>query len=302
MGTSGSESVEEKVKWEKIIWFVAAIFAFSGTAHACEPVLPFMKVVAGPAMLLGSWVLLLAVVLIKSIIFSSLQKRLRFFHALLLMLFGNVLTTVIGVIAAAMIGSGPIIVIGFLIVWMLCIIPAGRFLAVIRRPWLKRFTPMGFAALMAFALVISCILFAASDAFMDRLIVYWIWKLLAIYLALVVSIVLTAFWEEWVVWRLSRCPPDYVGYVQPVIRANLVVLFFVMLFAAMLMLPQRLKSPNFLVGLRFHPQTLKQKLTNEAGFLKALCDNSRNPPNPGSVSGDGVNCTANIKNFLYQNR
>jgi hypothetical protein len=261
--TSGDEGAEEKVKWEKIILFVAAIFAFSETARACEPVLPFMKVVAGPAILLGSWILLLAVVLIKSIIFSFMQKRLRFFHALLLMLFGNILTTVIGVIAAAMIGSGPIIAIGFLIVWMLCIIPARRFLAVIRRPWLKRFTPMGFAALMAFALVISCILFAASDAFMDRFVVYWIWKLVAVYLALIVSIVLTAFWEEWVVWRLSRCPADYVGYVQPVIRANLIVLFCVMLFAAIVMLPQRLKSPNFLVGLRGVPHTNLEEKINE---------------------------------------
>jgi hypothetical protein len=239
----------------KIILFVAAIFAFSETAYACEPVLPFMKVVAGPAMLMGSWVLLFAVVLIKSIIFSFSQKRLRFFHALLLMLLGNVLTTIIGVIAAAMIGSGPIIVMGFFVVWMLCIIPAKRFLAAIKNPWLKRFTPMGFAALMAFALVISCILFAASDIFMDHFVIYWIWKLVAVYLALIVSIVLTAFWEEWVVWRFSRCPADYAGYVQPVIRANLIALFCIMLFAAIVMLPQRLKSPNFLVSLRSVPHT-----------------------------------------------
>jgi hypothetical protein len=258
---SGCEGAEEKVKWEKIILLIVAIFAFSETARACEPVLPFMKVVAGPAVLMGSWILLLAVVSLKSIIFSFLQKQLHFFHALLLMFIGNILTTVIGVIAAAMIGSGPIIVIGFLVVWMLCVIPARRFLAATKTSWLKRFTPGAFAALMALALVISCILFAVSDAFMDHFVIYWIWKLVAVYLALIVSIVLTAFWEEWVVWKLSRCPADYAGYVQPVIRANLIVLFCIMLIAAIVMLPQRLKSPNFLVrlGLVLHTKLEAKK-------------------------------------------
>jgi len=104
---------------------------------------------------------------------------------------------------------------------------------------------------MAVALVASCFLFGISSLFADsnHLAVYWIWKLAAVYTALIVSIVLTAFWEEWVVWKLSRCPIEFTGYVQPVIRANLVVLLCVMLFAVGVALPQRFKSPNFLVKL-----------------------------------------------------
>ncbi len=65
------------MKWQKIIFWVAAIFVFNETAHACEPIIPFIKVVGGPAMLVNSWIILLAVVAVKAIIFSTLQKRLR---------------------------------------------------------------------------------------------------------------------------------------------------------------------------------------------------------------------------------
>ena len=210
-----------------------------------------MKVVGGPGILTSSLGILLAAVAIKSIIFSILQNRLSFVHALLLMLAGNALTTIIGFLAAAMIGSGAMIFLGGFIIWPLCIMPARRILAVLKNPILQPLGPTGLAAVMSLALVVSCLLFAISSAFIDshRLVIYWVWKLAAIYLALIVSILLTSFWEEWVIWKLSRCPADFTGYVQPVIRANLVVLLCVMLFAAGATLPKRLKSPNFLVKL-----------------------------------------------------
>lgn len=232
------------------------MFVFGRTARACEPILPFVQVVGGPGMITQSWIILLAAVALKTIVFSVSQKKLSFVRASFLMIIGNVLTTVIGVIAAVLIGSEPLFWIGALIVWPICVMPARRFLAVTKRPWLKRFTPVSFAGIMAFALVVSCFLFAISSAFVDsnHLVAYWTWKLAAVYVALIVSILLTAFWEEWVIWRLSDCSPDYTGYVQPVIRANLIVLLFVMIFAAVVTLPQRLKSPNFLIpaGLVHH--------------------------------------------------
>ena len=239
------------MKFQKMFLIAAAVFASGETANACEPILPFIKVVGGPGMLTSSWIVLFAAVAIKSIIFSFSQKKLSFAHAFVLMVSGNILTTMVGVIVAALIGSGPIMFIGALIVWPLCILPAKRFIVAANYPWVKRFSPGGLAGVMALALVASCFLFEISSLFADsnHLAVYWIWKLVAVYTALIVSLVLTAFWEEWVVWKLSRCPVEFTGYVQPVIRANLVVLLCVMLLAAGITLPQRLKSPNFLVRL-----------------------------------------------------
>jgi hypothetical protein len=187
----------------------------------------------------------------KAGVFAFTQKRLSFVRALLLMVAGNVLTTFIGLLAAAMIGSGGIMLVGFVIVWAVCIVPAKRLLATVKRPWLDKFSAGGLAAMMSFALALSCILFAVSAEFADsnQMAVYWIWKLAAVYTALIVSIVLTAFWEEWIVWKFSSCPLEYSGYVKPVIRANLVVLLCVMLFGAAVTLPKRFKSHDFLVSL-----------------------------------------------------
>ncbi|HWF20389.1 MAG TPA: hypothetical protein VG754_14050 [Verrucomicrobiae bacterium] len=226
-------------------------FAFAENAQACEPILPFMKVVGGPAMFMGSWVALASVVVIKSIIFSFSQKKLNFGRAFAFMIAGNVLTTLIGVIVAVMMGSGGLTLLGALIVWPLCVPPARRVLATSDQKWLKRLSAGSLAFLMTLAFIASCILFALSYFNEDEthLAVHWVLKLGAVYIALIASLVLTAFWEEWVVWKLSCCAVEYTGYVQPVIRANLIVLLCVMLYAAAVMLPQRLKSPHFLAQL-----------------------------------------------------
>ena len=250
------------MKLQNAFLSAVAVFAIGETANACEPILPFIKVVGGPGMLTSSWIVLLVAVTVKAIIFSSSQKKLSFPHAFVLMAAGNVLTTVIGVIVAALIGSGPIMIVGAFIVWPLCFLPAKRAIAAANFPLLKKFSAGGLAALMSFALVVSCFLFGISSLFADsnHLVVYWMWKFTAVYAALTVSIVLTAFWEEWVVWKLSRCPVGFTGYVKPVIRANLVVMLCVMLFAAGVALPQRLKSPNFLVKLGLvHRASLETK-------------------------------------------
>jgi hypothetical protein len=83
----------------------------------------------------------------------------------------------------------------------------------------------------------------ALDA--HQLVLYWIIKLAGIFLALFASMTLTIVWEEWVIWRLSS-HPDGTGFFAAALRANLYVLLLVMLVPAVLILPKRLHSPDFL--------------------------------------------------------
>ncbi len=243
--------MKKNVKLSKASLVAAAMVGISASAHGCEPILPFIKVVGGPGMLTGSWIILGAAVLLKSAIFAWSQKNMGVGRAFGLMILANMLTTVIGFFVAVLIGSGPILFLGAFIVWPLCLPPARRAIAAVRHPWMQRFSPGGLATLMTMGLCASCFLFGFPALFSDsaNLAAYWLWKLSAVYAGLVISIVLTAFWEEWVVWKLTECPVDESGYVQPVIRANLAVLFCVMLLGAGIALPKRLKSPNFLVKL-----------------------------------------------------
>jgi len=105
----------------------------------------------------------------------------------------------------------------------------------------------GVAGIMTSALLASCILFmVGQEAIRTRqLALYWIIKVVAIFLALLASVTLTTIWEEWVVWRLSS-RPEGKGFFVSVLRTNLYVLVLVMAVPAVLILPKRLKSPDFL--------------------------------------------------------
>jgi hypothetical protein len=146
-----------------------------------------------------------------------------------------------------MIGSGPIWLIGVPVVWLLCWLPSRRLVKVAPLAWLRRRSRAGLAAIMTSALLASCILFTTGRGAIEthQLVFYWIIKLLAIFLALLASVTLTTVWEEWVIWRLSS-RPEGTEYFASVLRTNLYVLVLVMAVPAAVMLPKRLKSPDFL--------------------------------------------------------
>lgn len=99
---------------------------------------------------------------------------------------------------------------------------------------------------MTGAMVASCILFMAGQGALEahQHAFYWTIKLAAIFLALCAGIMLTTVWEEWAIWWLSS-RPEGTGFFAAALRANLYVLLLVMAVPAVLILPKRLKSPDF---------------------------------------------------------
>jgi len=216
-------------------------------AHACEPVLPFMQAVAPALALSGSLLMLAGAVVVKSALFAIFERRLPRLRAAWRMFLGNVLTSFVGLLVAGMIGSGPIWVVGVPLVCLLCWLPARRLVKVAPQAWLARLSPAMVAVILTTALLASCILFGVGQGAIraHQLALYWIIKLVAIFLALFASVTLTTVWEEWVIWRLSS-RPEGSGFFGSVLRTNLYVLVLVMAVPAAVMLPKRLKSPDFL--------------------------------------------------------
>jgi hypothetical protein len=164
------------------------------------------------------------------------------------MFLGNVLTSFVGLLVAVMIASGAgIWLVGVPLVCILCWLPSRRLVKVAPVAWLARTSPAGLAGMMTSALLASCVLFTVGQGAIrsHQLTLYWIVKLIAIFLALLASVTLTTVWEEWVVWRLSS-RPEGKGFFVSVLRTNLYVLVLVMVVPAALILPKRLKSPDFL--------------------------------------------------------
>lgn len=217
-------------------------------ALACEPVVPFMQVMEPALALSGSILILAAAVIVKSALFAVFERRLPRLRAAWRMFLGNVLTSFVGLIVAVMIASGAgIWLIGVPLVCFLCWLPSRRLVKVAPLAGLARTSPAGLAGIMTGALLASCILFMAGQGAIrtHQLMLYWIIKLIAIFLALLASVTLTTVWEEWVIWRLSS-RPEGIEFFGSVLRTNLYVLILVMAVPAVLILPKRLKSPDFL--------------------------------------------------------
>ncbi len=232
-------------------WQILALIAIALVAKptlACEPVVPFMQVMVPALALSGSILILTAAVLLKSVLFALFEPRLPRLRAGCRMLLGNVLTSFVGLLVALMIASSPVgWIIGVPVVILLCWLPARRLVKAAPLDWFARRSPATLAGGMTGAMLVSCILFmlgqGALEAHQNAL--YWTIKLAAILAALLASITLTAIWGEWVIWRLSS-RPEGKGFFPAVVRANLYVLLFVMAVPAVLILPKRLHSQDFL--------------------------------------------------------
>jgi hypothetical protein len=235
-------------------YFFAFARAISLTtpAFACEPVVPFMQVMVPALALTRSILVLLAAVVLKSLLFGVFERRLPHTSAAWRMFLGNVLTSFVGLLVAVMIASsaGLFWLFGVPIVCILCWLPARRLVKEAPLAWMKRTSPLGIATAMTVALLASCIFFVVGQGAIrsHRLALYWFVKVVAIFLALLASISLTTIWEEWVIWRLSSRPQG-TNYFTTVLRTNLYVLMVVMAVPAALILPTRLKSPDFLAHL-----------------------------------------------------
>jgi hypothetical protein len=215
---------------------------------ACEPVVPFLQVMVPALALSGSILVLVAAVVLKSVLFAFFERRLTRLRAAWRMLLGNVLTSFVGMLVAVMIASSPVgWLFGAPIVILLCWLPARRLVKAAPSTFLARRSPAALAAGMTGAMIVSCVLFMVGQGVLEthHLALYWVIKLAAILVALVASITLTTVWEEWVIWRLSS-RPESTGFFATVLRANLYVLLLVMAIPAVLILPKRLHSPDFL--------------------------------------------------------
>ncbi len=242
----GRRSISTVIGCRLLVLAVPLIAA--SPAFACEPVVPFIQVMM-PALDFSRSVLVLALVVgVKSTLFAVFERRLPRLRAAWRMFLGNVLTSLVGLLAAVTIASGAgIWFIGAPLVFVLCWLPSRRLAKVAPLAWLAQTPPSGLAGLMTSAMLMSCILFMAAQGAITthQLMLYWTTKVVATFLALLASVTLTTVWEEWVIWRLSSRPED-TGFFGTVLRTNLYVLVLVMAVPAVLILPERLKSPDFL--------------------------------------------------------
>jgi hypothetical protein len=214
---------------------------------ACEPIVPltmsFMPWTAAAARI--GFVALLIVVVIKCGVFAALQRgSMPASRAIAAMFLANVVSTIAGVFAAFTFIAPAASIGGIIATIAVSILPVRR----LKLHYPQRSgTNITVAIVLLYVGSIAFFAFAQEMVLENNLTFYWLTKYAYIVCALLISMALTTFWEEYVVWRMSGSREH--AFVTPVFRANAIALFLIMLVAALIVLPQRLRSPDFLIAL-----------------------------------------------------
>jgi len=232
-------------------WFSVAVIAGVGVlspraALACEPVIPLAMLIAGPYVVAGSLIGLLAAITLKCTIFSLSERKLAGARAARLMLLANIITSIVGLFVALAVAA-PAVLLALPLIYWLTLSPARRLKHRVGPRWPRWLPPWATALLLTFSLVISYVLFFWSrELALDAPVTYWLLKLGYVYAALAISMGLTTLWEEALVARWAKAAAT-VSYFPAVLRSNLYAFLVLMLIAAVRVLPERLESANFLL-------------------------------------------------------
>lgn len=211
---------------------------------ACEPILPMFMVLGGSATLGQSLLVLVAAIIIKCVAYVWLNRGQTAGNAFGAMLAGNLLSTVVGGFAAAVVAGIPLT--GLLGIMLCAILPAQRMAAAY--PRLNAVVSVaGIVVFMTALVVASLFLWGYSQVLLadhGPLALYWLLKIGFVFLGLVCGLLITVFWEEWVIARMTGSSD-----VRRIVMANVVTLGLVAIYAAAVVLPKRFASSNFLVDL-----------------------------------------------------
>lgn len=222
---------------------------------ACEPIIPLMHLMTGSsplgsAMIMKSTLWLLLAVVIKCGVFVCLEKRLSWREAALFMFLGNVISTVPGAFVSACASSPSAFFMAIPVILFLGWLTAPRLRAALNKPVAGWLSAGGAAIAFVLFFFLSVILAYAAENSLEQnnFALYWTLKFIFVSVAAGGGILLSSVLEEYVIARLARRRVSGASFYRSVLRANYVTLIAVLLAAAVVMLPKRLRSPHYIVS------------------------------------------------------
>lgn len=235
-----------------------SILLLAMPAGACEPVLPLAVLYAGEfslAVMMYSVPFLFVVVGVKCVAFLWFSRQLLpWYKAILSMVAANIVSTLIGFVAAIPFLIPDLLLVGIPIVFFVSLYPARRYSSLISSKIKIPMQAVTVAVIATLLFLGSVVLFILATGMLHQssqtsLGWYWLYKIVYVFIALLLSIGLTTYIEEGTISSLVKQPSEEPApYLAPVIKANLIALLLITLVGALKVLPERLASPNFLIS------------------------------------------------------
>ena len=236
-----------KTKNIAILFLILFIPAF---LFANEPLVPLIMLFLAPTTFGGavfaSFIGFLLILIVKSIVFiiKSDFKKIR---AVLYIIIANIVSTLVGTVVAVMFTSADILFMGIIVLFLVFLLPARRL------KHFKRFEKNS-TWFIAFALtlitLITVVIFSFMIGYQASPHVYWPLKIILSTIAIIISLLISVLYEEAVIAKLYKLQTkEEKSFLIPVLWSNIIGVGVVVLVGAIIALPARLKSPDFLIGL-----------------------------------------------------
>lgn len=227
----------------------SVILLSSQPASACEPIMVWV-VLAGPHWLSMSIAGLFAVIAAKCLAFTFLARDIDPIRRPGYMLLGNVVSSVVGFVVALPLAA-PSLLILFLapiLIAGISVAPTSRVREALGFTWVSNSWAVYIVSL---GILVTIVFYGLAMGALDANAVksYWALKILYIAAAFGVSVFVTVLFEEWTIWKLADGSASGKNWLAPVLHANLFAFLIAGGIAASIMLPKRMRSPNFLVDL-----------------------------------------------------
>jgi hypothetical protein len=216
--------------------------------YSNEPLVPFMILFVGPTTLgglaFGSLIGFFLIIIIKILVFLW-KSDFRSGWAVLFVIIANIVSTIIGVIVAGMFSSSLIFPFGAIVLYFVFLLPARRLAR------LEKFSKNSSWSIAFFFLIvvgITVVLFGLMSGFMAVPYIYWSLKIVMATLAMGISLIISVVYEEAVISDLYKIlRKERKSFMEPVLWGNIIGLGVLMLGAAIMALPERFASPDFLI-------------------------------------------------------
>jgi len=239
------------------ILFAFLVMFLPALAFANEPLVQMIYLFWGAAtwggFLFKSLLGFAAIVVIKSIVFIW-KSDVKSVLAVLYVFIANLLSTMIGTIAGLLVanlGTSLLTIIGFFIfvaiLYWIFLRPAKR-LAKYKK--FSKLPPPVIAINLIIITIFATLLMAFSADLLGAgvLALGWVVKVIAVTIAIALSLIISVVYEEAVISALHKLfKKETKSFMEPVIWCNVIAFALVMLVGAGIALPKRLASPDFLL-------------------------------------------------------
>lgn len=233
----------------KIIMLAGISLLVPAFLYANEPLVPLIMLFLAPTTLGGavfaSLLGFILILMIKCVVFV-LKSDFKSIAAVFYVLIANVISTLVGLVVAVMFTSSDVLFGGIIILFLVCLLPARRLKQV------KHFAKNS-TWFIAFALtlvtLITVVIFSFMIGYQSSPHIYWPMKIFLSTIAIVISLSISVLYEEAVIAKLYKIQKkEEKSFLTPVIWSNIVAVGIIVLIGAIIALPARLKSPDFLIG------------------------------------------------------